>query len=431
METSRRDIIILVIASLIFAAVLVPSILVYGRQDNQSVVDEVDEADTEQVESKTPEPTSTSLGTTSFILRSITSSTSSSAVTSSGRQDANEEKEALTGRTEVERRVDDILSRTPLIDGHNDLAYSVKINLNNNVSLLELEDLTDIQPWASQTDSNTDIRRLREGKVGGQFWSAYIGCDSDDPVKEFVEQMDVIKQIVAKYPETFHYADSVAGIRAGFRAGKVSSLIGVESGHAINSSLGVLRSLYTLGARYMTLTHSCNTPWAESSPSEYVRDGSKGLTQFGREVIQEMNRLGMIVDISHVSGQTMMDAIKASSAPVMFSHSSARALNDHDRNVPDRVLRMIRDTGGVVMVNFYSCYLIPDCEEREATVQDVVTHINYIRSVAGVDSLGLGSDFNGVSQYPRGLKDVSGFPNIFTALIQDKVGLGQTLYCLT
>jgi len=298
--------------------VFVPSIIVYGRTNNESVivVDEVStEANTDLAESEAPAPTSTSLATTSYILRSITSSPSSSPSSSAVRSSAGldiEGKAGLTGRSEVERRVDDILSRTPLIDGHNDLAYSVKMNLDNNVSRLELEDLTSLQPWASQADSNTDIWRLREGRLGGQFWSAYIGCDSTDPVREFLEQMDVIKQIVAKYPETFHYADSVAGIRAGFRAGKISSLIGVESGHAINSSLGVLRSLYSLGARYMTLTHSCNTPWAESSPSEYIKDGSRGLTQFGREVVQEMNRLGMIVDISHVSGQTMMDAIKAS-----------------------------------------------------------------------------------------------------------------------
>ena len=156
---------------------------------------------------------------------------------------------ASSGGSEVERRVDRILSQTPLIDGHNDLAYSVKMILKNNVSRLQLEDLTSLQPWASQEDSNTDIRRLRQGRVGGQFWSAYIGCDSTEPVKEFLEQMDVIKQIVRKYPDTFHYAESVADIRAGFKAGKISSLIGVESGHAIDSSLGVLRSLYTLGAR--------------------------------------------------------------------------------------------------------------------------------------------------------------------------------------
>ena len=192
------------------------------------------------------------------------------------------------------------------------------------------------------------------------------------------------------------------------------------------------------GARYMTLTHSCNTPWAQASPAENNTVGPNGLTKFGVSVVQEMNRLGMMVDISHVSSQTMMDAITASSAPVMASHSGARAVNDHDRNVPDQVLRRIRDTRGVVMVNFYSCYLIADCEDRPATVEDVVAHvrkpraqsgftfpllfqINHIRSVAGVDSVGIGGDYNGVKSFPLGLEDVSGYPRVFAALIRDKV----------
>ena len=171
----------------------------------------------------------------------------------------------------------------------------------------------------------------------------------------------------------------------------------------------------------MTLTHSCNTPWAQASPAENNTVGPEGLTDFGVSVVQEMNRLGMMVDISHVSSQTMMDAITASSAPVIASHSSARAVNDHDRNVPDEVLRRIRETRGVVMVNFYSCYLIADCETRPATVEDVVAHINHIRSVAGVDSVGIGGDYNGVKSFPVGLEDVSGYPRVFAALIRDKV----------
>ena len=260
MESSKRDIIISVVACLIFVVVFVPSILVYGtNRDNETVVvnDKVSTVQSDKSDTQSPSSSSTqTLKTTSYILRSISSS--SSPITSPDDADTdNEPLEALSGRSEVERRVDDILSLTPLIDGHNDLAYSVKMNLNNNVSRLQLEDLTSLQPWASQEDSNTDIRRLRQGRVGGQFWSAYIGCDSTEPVKEFLEQMDVIKQIVRKYPDTFHYAESVADIRAGFSAGKISSLIGVESGHAINSSLGVLRSLYSLGARYMSLLLYC------------------------------------------------------------------------------------------------------------------------------------------------------------------------------
>ena len=419
MESSKRDIIISVVACLIFVVVFVPSIVVYsrdntGEHEDTIIADDDGSSQTEKSSDSFTESSDSSVETTSFILRSISPSYHG--------------VEPYQAERDVRRRVESVLSQSPLIDGHNDLAYSVRQILANNVSRLDLSDLSAVEPWASSPDSNTDIRRLREGRLGGQFWSAYISCESSQPVKEFLEQIDVIKQIVKKYPETFQWADSVAGVRESFRAGKIASLVGVESGHAINSSLGVLRSLYSLGARYMTLTHSCNTPWAQSSPAENATVGPRGLTKFGVSVVQEMNRLGMMVDIAHVSSQTMMDAIAASSAPVIASHSSARAVNDHDRNVPDQVLRMIRDTRGVVMVNFYSCYLIADCEQRPATVEDVVAHINHIRSVAGVDSIGIGGDYNGVKSFPRGLEDVSGYPRVFAALIKDKVTVQFRLF---
>ena len=309
MEGSKRDIIISVIACLIFVVVFVPSIVVYtrdntGEHDDTIIGDDEESSQTEESSRSFPTSSGPSVETTSYILRSISPSYKL-------------EVEPLQAERDVRRRVESVLSQSPLIDGHNDLAYSVRQILANNVSQLDLTDLGSVEPWASSPDSNTDIRRLREGRLGGQFWSAYIGCDSSQPVKEFLEQIDVIKQIVRKYPETFQWADSVAGVRASFRAGKVASLVGVESGHAINSSLGVLRSLYSLGARYMTLTHSCNTPWAQASPAENDTVGPEGLTEFGVSVVQEMNKLGMMVDISHVSSQTMMDAITASSAPAI------------------------------------------------------------------------------------------------------------------
>ena len=240
MESSKRDIIISVVACLIFVVVFVPSIVVYtrdntGEQDDDIII--VDDGESSQTEKSSKSFTKSSVESTSYILRSISSSSGGADVV---------ELEPFKTEIDVARRVESVLSQSPLIDGHNDLAYSVRQVLANNVSQLDLTDLMGEELWTG-SDSNTDIRRLRQGRLGGQFWSAYIGCDSSQPVKEFLEQIDVIKQIVKKYPETFHWADSVAGVRAGFRAGKIASLVGVESGHAINSSLGVLRSLYSLG----------------------------------------------------------------------------------------------------------------------------------------------------------------------------------------
>jgi len=260
--------------------------------------------------------------------------------------------------------------------------------------------------------------------MGGQFWSAYVDCDSQfkDATQKFLEQIDIIKQLVERYPQDLMWAESADDIEVAIANGKIASLIGVESGHAIGSSLPLLRSLYFLGARYMTLTHGCNTPWADASQ---VEEGSlsprvEGLSQFGVLVVKEMNRLGMLVDLSHVSSDTMRQAIAASEAPVIFSHSSARAISAHARNVPDDVLELVRNNRGIVMVNFYACFLIDDCGSSNATVKDIVKHINHIRRVAGVDCVGIGGDFNGIEMPPIDINDVSHYPEVFVALIEDE-----------
>jgi len=322
-------------------------------------------------------------------------------------------------------RVQRILSNVPLIDGHNDFPLSIRNHLDNDVGMLHFGcDLSRLEPWASDSMSHTDLLRLRKGRVGGQFWSAYMDCDAQykDAVQLFLEQIDVIKRLVEYYPDDLQWADSADSIEAAFKSGKIASLVGVESGHAIGSSLAVLRTIYDSGARYMTLTHSCNTPWADAAQAEsgdFPAD-SEGISEFGEKVVLEMNRLGMMVDLAHVSSDTMRDVLRISRAPVIFSHSSARAVANNVRNVPDDVLETIKEKGGIVMVNFYSCYVIEDCDKNNATVDDIVKHINHIRKVAGINHIGIGGDYNGVSSFPIGLEDVSGYPKVFEALINDK-----------
>jgi len=327
------------------------------------------------------------------------------------------------GKSAAER-VNKVLSSHPIIDGHNDFPMGVRDLLNSDMSLLNFDrDLTKEEPWASYSYNHVDIPRMRKGKMGGQFWSAYINCNSQykDATQKFIEQIDLIRQIVNKYPKDLMWADNAADIELAISKGKIASMVGVESGHAISSSMAVLRTLYLMGARYMTLTHGCNTPWADAAQ---VEDGSfpsrvNGLSDFGVKIVQEMNRLGMIVDLSHVSSDAMRKAIKASSAPIMFSHSSARAVVAKPRNVPDDVLRMVKENRGIVMVNFYSCFLVQECKTQNASVLDVVKHINHIRRIAGVDYIGIGADYNGVDVTPTDLPDVSSYPNLFIALIKD------------
>jgi membrane dipeptidase len=299
----------------------------------------------------------------------------------------------------------------------------------------------------------TDIPRLRGGGVGAQFWSVYVPTtfEGDAAVRATLEQIDVVYQLVRAYPETFQLARTADEVEAAFRAGKIASLIGMEGGHSINGSLATLRMFYELGARYMTLTHSNNTPWADSATDE---PHLQGLSPFGEEVVREMNRLGMLVDLSHVSAATMHDALDVSEAPILFSHSSARAIIDHPRNVPDDVLRRLPENGGVVMVTFVSSYVSEDtlrhrramqAEQRRledlpgstpesideglesweashpwprGTVSQVADHIDHIRAVAGIDHIGLGSDFDGTTYVPEGLDDVSAFPVLTAELLR-------------
>jgi len=320
--------------------------------------------------------------------------------------------------------VERVLAEFPVIDGHNDFPMGLRQLLRNDISKLDFDtDLTKVEPWASYWANHIDLPRMRRGQMGGQFWSAFIGCSAQfhDAVQLFLEQIDVIRQFVSRYPGDLHWATSVDDIEEARAQGKIASLIGVESGHAIGSSLPLVRTLYRMGARYMTLTHGCNTPWADAAQVEVgdfpPRVG--GLSEFGEKVVLEMNRLGMLVDLSHVSSDAMRQALAVTRAPVIFSHSGARAICSYPRNVPDDVLQMVAEKGGIVMVNFFPYFLTDDYPARNATVQDVVAHINHIRAVAGVEHVGIGGDYNGINVTPVGLEDVSHYPEVFAALIED------------
>jgi membrane dipeptidase len=331
-----------------------------------------------------------------------------------------------------------------LIDGHNDLPWQFR----------EKKDLSfrHIDITKHQKNLHTDIPRLRKGGVGAQFWSAYVPAESmkdGSAVRQTLEQIDVIHRMVRSYPDTFEMAYSADDIVRIHKSGKIASLIGVEGGHSIDNSLGVLRMLYALGTRYMTLTHSETLAWADSATDVAKHHG---LTEFGEQVVQEMNRLGMLVDISHVSAETMRHTLRVTRAPVIASHSSAYALAPHPRNVPDDVLGLVAKNGGVVMVNFFPGFLVPEAaratKEMFQTVREmrkrypkeedflaalnewkrahpiptgsvhtVVDHIEHIIKVAGVDHVGLGSDYDGITSVPKQLEDVSCYPYITQELL--------------
>lgn len=303
-----------------------------------------------------------------------------------------------------------LMSETPLIDGHNDLPWQLRQKYNNQLSKVDLYKLN---------STHTNIPKIKEGRLGAQFWSAYVPCDTQykDAVRQTLEQIDVVHRMCDKYPETFRFATSSQEIREAFRDNRTACLIGVEGGHSLDSSLGTLRTMYQLGVRYLTLTHSCNTPWADnwrvdtqSEPSEH-----NGLSPFGKQVIKEMNRLGMLIDLAHVTVQVMEQVLELSAAPVIFSHSSAYTICPHKRNVPDDILRKVRDKRGIVMINFYNDYVT--CSPT-ANVADVADHFDHIKKVAGASIIGFGGDYDGVSRVPTGLEDVSKMPVLVAELLR-------------
>lgn len=343
-----------------------------------------------------------------------------------------------------------LLEQTPLIDGHNDVPGQYLRRARNHVADIDFHDTRDL-------GMHTDLTRLRAGGLGGQFWSVYIpasdnGFEPGDARRVLI-QMDLVKRLAARYPDHLEMAYTADDVVRIHRAGRIASMMGMEGGHAIEDSLAVLRQLYDAGARYMTLTHSRNTNWADSATDEPEHGG---LTEFGREVVREMNRTGMLVDLSHVSAETMHDALDVAAAPVIFSHSGAFAVAQSPRNVPDDVLARVRENGGVVMVVFLVEYVSeelrqyreahraerdrlralhegqPDAAEKVAaalreyeaanpppvaTVQRVADHVDHIRRVAGIDHIGIGSDYDGMRGAPEGLEDASKYPNLFVELM--------------
>ncbi len=338
-------------------------------------------------------------------------------------------------------------AKVPLIDGHNDLPWQIRRKANRDVWSIDIAE--------SQPDLHTDIPRLREGMLGAQFWSVYVpaSMQGKEAVRATMEEIDIVYQMAARYPDTFQLAATADEVEAAFAAGRIASMMGIEGGHSIDSSLGALRMFHRLGVGYMTLTHSRNVPWADSATDTV---GVDGLTEFGKEVVREMNRLGMLVDLSHVSPATMRDALDVSEAPVIFSHSSSLAMCNHVRNVPDDVLERLIDNNGVVMVTFVPAYISEETrlhgvkrnEERErlaamampgstdesvaegmatwneanptppATLAQVADHIDHIRQVAGIDYIGIGGDYDGISTVPVGLEDVSTYPMLTAELIR-------------
>lgn len=334
----------------------------------------------------------------------------------------------------------------PLVDGHNDYPWALR-------QLDPGRDFATAEISRSVPTLMTDIPRLRQGGVGAQFWSVYVpsSMQGREAVRATLEQIDTVHRMTKRWPETFELALTVADVERAFRAGRIGSMIGMEGGHAIDSSLATLRMMYALGARYMTLTHSANTPWADSATDTPAHNG---LSPFGEEVVREMNRLGMLVDLSHVSPDTMEDALRVTEAPVIFSHSSARALCNVPRNVPDAILQALPKNGGVVMVSFvpgFTSQEVADYGARRsqqmqllraefpqneayfraglekwqaanpaprATLAQVADHIDHIRKIAGIDHIGLGSDFDGISDVVQGLEDVSTYPALTAELLR-------------
>ncbi|MFF0741077.1 dipeptidase [Streptomyces sp. NPDC004111] len=339
-----------------------------------------------------------------------------------------------------------LLADFPVVDGHNDLPWALREQVRYDLDRLDI--------GADQSAHlHTDLARMKSGCVGAQFWSVYVRTDltGDSAVSATLEQIDVVAQLLARYPDHLVRALSADDMEAARRdGGRIASLMGAEGGHSINNSLATLRALHTLGVRYMTLTHNDNTPWADSATDE---PGVGGLSAFGREVVREMNRVGMLVDLSHVAATTMSDALDTSEAPVVFSHSSARAVCDHPRNIPDEILSRLPANGGVAMATFVPKFILPeavswtlradenmrahglhhldttaggmkvqrafeaDNPRPTATAATVADHLDHMREVAGIDHIGIGGDYDGTAFTPAGLEDVAGYPNLIAELI--------------
>jgi membrane dipeptidase len=336
--------------------------------------------------------------------------------------------------------------QVPLIDGHNDYPWALR-GLDPGRDFAKADITTPVPQLM------TDIPRLRQGGLGGQFWSVYVpsAMQGKEAVRATLEQIDIVHRMIRRWPETFATARTAAEVERAFKSGKIASMIGMEGGHSIDSSLAALRMMHALGAGYMTLTHGTNVPWADSATDEPMLGG---LSRFGEEVVREMNWLGMLVDLSHVSPETMEDAIKVSEAPIIFSHSSARALCNVPRNVPDNVLQLVTKNRGVVMITFVPGFIsqevadhnaksqaaqqsiraqFPNNEayvntgmerwraenpEPRATLSQVADHIDHVRKVAGIDHIGLGGDFDGISSVVQGLEDVSKYPDLTAELLK-------------
>jgi len=298
-----------------------------------------------------------------------------------------------------------VLTTTPLIDGHNDLPWQIRLNPDAPM---------DVAAYGvgGREGGHTDIPRLRQGRVGGQFWSVYVpgSAIGEGPARFQLEQIDIALELFRQFPEHFELALTADDVMRIFHEGKIASILGMEGGHAIENSLGALRAFYDLGVRYLTLTHNADLDWADAHGADHPHGG---LTAFGREVVREMNRLGMLVDLSHVSDAVMSHALDVSEAPVIFSHSSVRALHDHTRNVPDSILRRLPENGGVIMITYVPAFLTA---APQATIADVVAHIEHARDVAGVDFVGIGADYDGITSVPVGLEDVSTYPVLFAEL---------------
>ncbi|MFX4290968.1 dipeptidase [Streptomyces bohaiensis] len=339
----------------------------------------------------------------------------------------------------------ELLAEHPVVDGHNDLPWALREQVGYDL------DRRDVSRDQSE-HLHTDLPRLRAGGVGAQFWSVYVRTDltGDAAVSSCLEQIDVVRAMQDRYPEELAPTTTAAGMEAARREGRIASLMGAEGGHSINNSMGTLRGLYELGVRYMTLTHNDTIDWADSATDEPRHDG---LSPFGEEVVREMNRLGMLVDLSHVAATTMRDALRVAEAPVIFSHSSARAVCDHPRNVPDDVLERLAGNGGVAMATFVPKFVLPEAVEWTrrseealvaaglhaldgsdagrrvlaafeadnprpvATPATVADHLDHMREVAGIDHIGIGGDFDGTSFLPEGLDTVAGYPNLIAELL--------------